>query len=327
MVSVTINNAVYICARRERVKRPAFTLVELLVVIAIIGILVSLLLPAIQAAREAARKSTCQNNIRQIGLGTSLYQDANKVYPSGRLGCDNSFCNADQTQRNKSPSAFVSILPFIEEKALYDLLTSSPNSISDVSSKWYTDPQKMPAAQRQISIFSCPTDGVKFSNVYKDSYNIPDMFATGYAFCMGSVGPTNNYNKHKYDNNGVFYYWSRTKMRRISDGITKTVFAGEVVDGDLPDSTNLWWYAAGSKDSLRNSGSPVNSYIGQGDIETYSTPPGGNGYNGAFASRHPGGAYFVFGDTHVQYIEETIDFPLYKELTDRASGIPFTLPN
>src|SRR5690349_15987696 len=109
-------------------KRNAFTLVELLVVIAIIGILVALLLPAIQAAREAARRAQCTNNLKQIGIALLNYESAKKDLPAGRHGCDLHLaspgvcgCSNDAVKEDGA-SAFVELLPFMEENALYDLV-------------------------------------------------------------------------------------------------------------------------------------------------------------------------------------------------------------
>src|SRR5215216_926371 len=119
-------------------QRRAFTLVELLVVIAIIGILVALLLPAVQAAREAARRAQCTNNLKQHGLALQSYHDTHGVFPSNRIGCWPSNCPAGPhtSWPNKGVdggSAFVLLLPFLEENSLFDLyephegLHSSPN--------------------------------------------------------------------------------------------------------------------------------------------------------------------------------------------------------
>jgi prepilin-type N-terminal cleavage/methylation domain-containing protein len=308
-----------------RFRRAGFTLVELLVVIAIIGILIAMLLPAIQAARESARKSTCQNNMRQIGLAMHMHLEAKKTFPNGRLGCDGSGCNSATTERNKSPSGFVELLPFVEETALYQLFTTTPK-IGWPSSTWNTLPEKQAAVQRIVSLFQCPSEDVKFSNVYKDTWNIPDMATGNYALSMGTIGPGDDFNKQKYSNTGVFYYWSRIKLRNISDGPTRTLFVGEVVEVDQPDSSNIWWFGNRSLDALRSTSSPLNSYIGQGNVQTYSPAPGGAGYNGAFASRHAGGASFTFGDARVQFLEENITLDIYKQLSHRNDGLPTEIP-
>src|SRR5688500_11603163 len=110
--------------RKHRVdRRRAFTLVELLVVIAIIGILVALLLPAVQAAREAARRMQCSNNLKQIALGMQNYHDTYKTFPPGRMGCDGSGpgnCTGGPDIIRAGTSGFVCLLPFVEQRQLYD---------------------------------------------------------------------------------------------------------------------------------------------------------------------------------------------------------------
>ena len=119
-----------------------FTLVELLVVIAIIGILVALLLPAIQSAREAARRSSCVNNEKQIGVALLNYEISHKKFPAGRHGCDASVdskvkgCEAKPSVEPSAMSGFVKILPYMEEQALYDLLTNKNLFIAPYTILW-----------------------------------------------------------------------------------------------------------------------------------------------------------------------------------------------
>ncbi len=119
-----------------------FTLVELLVVIAIIGILVALLLPAVQAAREAARRSSCVNNEKQFGVALLNYEITHKKFPAGRHGCDASVeltvkgCEQTPSVEPSAMSAFVKILPYMEEQALYDLLTNKNMFISPYTILW-----------------------------------------------------------------------------------------------------------------------------------------------------------------------------------------------
>ena len=133
-------------------RNTAFTLVELLVVIAIIGILVALLLPAVQMAREAARRTECSNNLRQIGLALVQYEAANECYPPGRMGCDGmnfDVCAGDKGFERPGTSGFVMLLPMLEQQNLYDELggfqkgavfpASGPADTSDgTTSGWLT---------------------------------------------------------------------------------------------------------------------------------------------------------------------------------------------
>ena len=126
-----------------RCMRRAFTLVELLVVVAIIGVLVALLLPAVQAAREAARRAQCQNNLRQIGIGLHLHHDIHQVFPMGGVEW-RPF--GGTTQRQLAWSAF--LLPHLEQQALYDQLDLT---------KAFDAPENETAAATILSVYLCPT--------------------------------------------------------------------------------------------------------------------------------------------------------------------------
>src|SRR5262245_19657362 len=141
----------------------AFTLVELLVVIAIIGVLVALLLPAVQSARESARRSQCSNNLKQLGLGVTQYADANKgAFPVGSYSC----CSGTWQ---------VAMLPFIEQKALYDQYKTfgqlnASGEIDTVNGR-YSSSQNTPVTKTLIKVYTCPSDnkveprsGITFHN-------------------------------------------------------------------------------------------------------------------------------------------------------------------
>src|SRR5215213_8362448 len=149
-----------------------FTLVELLVVIAIIGILVALLLPAIQAAREAARRSQCINNLKQFGIGLLNYHNSNNAFPKGWLvkgGADGYFANGN-----------TKILPYLEETSLH--------SIYDQKKAWYD--QSKEVATTVVPIFNCPSTGEPNPYEYLPLKSLIDnwTFATSdYAYCKGNT--------------------------------------------------------------------------------------------------------------------------------------------
>jgi prepilin-type N-terminal cleavage/methylation domain-containing protein len=291
-----------------------FTLVELLVVIAIIGVLIALLLPAIQAAREAGRRAQCQSNLRQIGIAFSNYESVHKRFPPGREGCDGS--GPSNCPRHWGASGFVMLLPFLEESTLADNIDPDL-PLWRADGDWRNSQRNQQVIQAQPAVFVCPSDP---ANKLVEFYGAP-MAVGHYALMMGSRGPLggNAFNTHKYDNNGMFYYFARFRIRDVIDGLSKTIFAGEVVAPDTGASSNVWTLGNRSLDSLRNAYNPPNTFPGQEFLQSFG---GTNGepYNGAFASRHPGGCHFVFGDTRVVFLNENIDLAVYQALATRRGG-------
>ena len=150
--------------------------------------------------------------------------------------------------------------------------------------------------------------------------------ATGsYAMMSGILGPTSfstvGADACEYFNDGVFYYKKVHKAKHILDGLSHTIFVGETFDGHTPEAINRWMTAARFEDALRSAENPPNTFPGEG---IYADDGNGNpiyGFkvNGAFASRHPGGTHFTFGDGHVIFMSENIDLATYWALSTRAS--------
>jgi prepilin-type N-terminal cleavage/methylation domain-containing protein len=329
--------------------RPGFTLVELLVVIAIIGVLVALLLPAVQAAREAARRSQCVNNMRQIGLALAEFEDPNKEFPAARLGCDavnaSTHDNVDCTSRKSSlghemafsgASALVLILPFLEQQALfnqlevdkYPLWSPTPNAAD-----WLPLSASMrEAIVKRPEMYACPSDSdmlalAEYKHAVPDRYNV----ATGsYAMVAGSMNtgatPVTNFDDParyslKYNNDGVFFYNRRIKIEEIGDGLSNTLFIGETIEGHTPLSSNIWTNGNRWNSAMRGTATPINFPPGEdGGGGILVDASGVNRTNGGFASRHAGGAVFAFGDVHVVFLTENIDVTAYGRLSSRASG-------
>jgi prepilin-type N-terminal cleavage/methylation domain-containing protein/prepilin-type processing-associated H-X9-DG protein len=302
------------------VRRRAFTLVELLVVIAIIGILIALLLPAIQAAREAARRNGCKNGIRQIQLGIINYEESNKRYPPGRTGCDG--INDGPCKGAASPgplrnggSGFVMILPFVEEKGLYESFNFKPNGIYAVGYTAWLDASNREAVKTRVSLYICPSDvGVG------ETHDPTGAYALGnYALNMGHKGPSTTHASKgvKWGNSGVFEYVNGIKRRQVSDGLSKTFFVGEAIDGHMKHNPNKWSTAGRYVDSMRVTENPLNTPPGEGIVDSYYGQD--QRENGAFSSRHIGGAMFAFGDGHVTFIEDTISMQTYRALSTKTA--------
>ncbi|EAQ80334.1 DUF1559 domain-containing protein [Blastopirellula marina] len=284
-------------------KKNAFTLVELLVVIAIIGVLIALLLPAVQQAREAARRMSCTNNIKQLVLALHNYESSFLVFPTGRVGCD----GACDPKSGPSTSGFVLMLPQIEQGALYDQFAPyGPGSAF---------PGNLPSTvlSQRPDAFVCP------SSIMPPSVTLSgkEWATSSYAFCSGHYGPDQGIGaKVKWDNSGLFIYRDSRKISDATDGLSNLFVIGEVVDGDKPTSSNRWAIGSRLLDSLRSTRNPVNTLPGMGEVHK----PYDHDLNAAFASRHPGGANFGFGDGSVKFIPETINLTVYRNLGRRDSG-------
>ena len=319
-----------------------FTLVELLVVIAIIGILVALLLPAIQAARAAARRIKCTNNLKQIVLAFHGYEAANGKFPPGKLGC-NSWSNLapvdpckdlDCTHRSRG-SGFLLILPMLEEQALYDLAQPLSNGgISPTGSGpcLGNTPDRKLVMQSRPDVMVCPDDTAKplFDDLPNFNVKWDTLWGTGsYCMMMGTLGPTAiqleptvpptvppyDWVALNYNNDGVFYFLRGHKIQEITDGLSKTIFLGEMIEGHLQISISRWTTAERFEDALRSAENPPNTFPGEGAIFS-----GYANVNGAFASYHVGGTHFAFGDASVTFMDENIDLETYWSMATRAGN-------
>ena len=213
--------------------RSGFTLVELLVVIAIIGTLVGLLLPAVQAARESARRSTCQNNLKQLGVALHNYHDAMRVFPRGNK-CTTSAL-PPQSASPGDPTATrepwtVAILPYAENVALYSKFDFNQAFSSNVSQSLQqttlsgTNPN--PAAQNTNNpLFNCPSDpGVPAAPLKNNYFGVMGgVTASG----QGAAWTSPNSNPYEIYNNGILFLNSARGIKNITDGTSKTFLVGE----------------------------------------------------------------------------------------------------
>jgi prepilin-type N-terminal cleavage/methylation domain-containing protein len=330
----------YSTVTRKRVaQRPVvhgFTLVELLVVIAIIGILVALLLPAVQAAREAARRMSCSNNLKQIGIAELNYESTYKRFPPARPGPDGSSsrevaavgrpagprATGGKGYERSGVSGFVLILPFMENQALYDQF-----GIKDTDGVWiasgFADGWRTPDKEKAIGtrppVVVCPSSQTMPTTELSNYQNWSVVPATGtYAFCGGHRG-INKFGVDaclvKHHNTGLHLYWTTVKMVKILDGTSKTFSVGEIVDGQTQSSSDMWTYTLRFADSYRVTEVALNTPPGV-DAAVAGDNPGS--YNGAFASNHPGGAQFLYADDHVDFLSEDIDLDTYQNFSTIA---------
>ena len=287
--------------------RAGFTLIELLVVIAIIAVLVSLLLPAVQAAREAARRVQCVNNLMQIGVALQNYEGAFETLPPGVVG-EGKGPVLDEA-KGYGFGWMTRLLPYMERKNVYNHFNHNVGLYEQANFTTRTN---------LIQGFLCPSD----SAANRRDENRVAM--TNYAGVHHDVeAPI------AADNRGVLFLNSAIAYEDISDGTSQTLFVGE----KLNDGLGLGW-ASGTRASLRNTGSPLNerpdrrpwgfsNELGLGedvDEEPAEADTKDLRRVGGFESRHSGGANFVFGDGSVRFVKDTINMAVYKLLGNRADG-------
>jgi prepilin-type N-terminal cleavage/methylation domain-containing protein/prepilin-type processing-associated H-X9-DG protein len=327
--------------------RKAFTLVELLVVIAIIGILVALLLPAIQSAREAARRAQCVNNLKNLALGLHTHHDSLKVFPPG---LDFPTVTTGSIWQTPVWGWSYHLLPYIEENTVHDLTSAQPTGVAGRNGprtlqQLFTDAGANPGypalatLQRRIEIFRCPSDETpdllpaKISTSYsgtaaefrtfgpKNPNSLPDWEPATSNY-VGSRGffyerNCNPATRVGCDNTGVFYADSKVGVKHITDGTSHTFLLGERNEWGCA-GTWVGGVAPPDVDLKRGYFQLAVTYY---DLN-FPDPPHGTGVSGwfrpseaSFSSSHPGGANFAMADASVRFVPDNID-------SDNASTAP-----
>ncbi|HEX5472961.1 MAG TPA: DUF1559 domain-containing protein [Lacipirellulaceae bacterium] len=301
--------------------RPAFTLVELLLVIAIIGTLVALLMPAIQAARESARRASCMNNLKQIGVAITDYELTHKVFPPGAV-----WGRWDPPNKVRfQGSMLMYILPYMEEEAIFDAFDFKQLN---------TDGQTLPGTgtpigSTAVTSFICPSD-----DLYHGTYGGRGIF--NYA---ASNGPTQLYDNpecscaNPYDPTlqmapidnpqnyaGPFTRLGvRTKASQITDGLSNTIFVGEVRVG-CSEHPQAGWAWTKDGNGYYSTLIPINFDTCNVNAPDPCNRPCSWNTSVGFKSAHPGGAQFLFGDGSVHFLHESIDMKSYQYLGAKADG-------
>lgn len=298
-------------AHRRPSRSRAFTLIELLVVIAIIAILIALLLPAVQQAREAARRTQCRNNQKQIGLALHNYHDIYNTLPPGVV----------HKVGNQNVAALGSygwgtfLLPQLEQANMFNAMQTNGVDLDQLLRNT-ANPDAQNLAKKTMPFYRCPSDTApdlnskrEWDTPYSSFFgNQPVYLATAnYVGVSGSRWSTpENWIVNSQDPYGVFWGDSSVKFRDISDGLSNTFVVGER-DWQLGWAAN--WVGQRNYTGTGIWGSRQNLAILNVKINDPVLQPNGNpAVSRGFSSRHSGGANFLFADGRVQFISENIDF-------------------
>jgi prepilin-type N-terminal cleavage/methylation domain-containing protein len=294
-----------------------FTLVELLVVIAIIGVLVALLLPAVQAAREAARRMQCGNNLKQIALAMHNYHDANKTLPAGYISTkrntsNSTWCvteNPIQDRYGRAPWS-VLILPMIEQGTMHEQLDLNLN-FADASGRPDEIDKMVP-----MNVYRCPSVPENTTAEYPDLIGHYSAIQGGgpdaEKLCVGNVdGP------RRFYNNGLIYANSRIRFKQIPDGLSKTLLVSEVAE------STFWWAS-----SARHTGNGSNGRGIPYRLVAFVNQPNTESLNrwekvtSTLHSAHSGGFQAALADGSVHFFSDEIDLDLGRSLAKRADDKP-----
>ncbi|MDP1796855.1 MAG: DUF1559 domain-containing protein [Planctomycetaceae bacterium] len=310
-----------------RRRREGFTLIELLVVIAIIAILIALLLPAVQQAREAARRTQCRNNLKQIGLALHNYHDANSALPAGSIVLPNAAGTRDYGH------GWVwhgSILPYIDQAPLYNAI-QGPDGMGNELGDQNTGKTQV-IRPLTLSVFWCPSQPDVRKGTQKNGYqpsnyngNMGTRIGNGNDDCYNGTSLTTPLHNRTnvwgcMNGNGIFYISSKIQFRDVTDGLSNTIFVSEVPDsggdlmGEFSAGCDRRAIFSGGADS--NPPTEMSEYL----IAAESNDPINGGAEEAAGSWHVGGAHFLMGDGSVRFLSENIHMATYQGVSTRAGG-------
>ncbi|MEX2175807.1 MAG: DUF1559 domain-containing protein [Pirellulaceae bacterium] len=317
---------------RRRAKKAGFSLVELVVVIGIIAILIALLLPAVQAARESSRNAACQNHLRQIGLALAAHETAHRQFPTGGWGFQWVGDPDRGSGASQSGGWLFSLLPYLEAAPTHDLGQASS---ADEKAEALGAMLQVP-----VRVLVCPSRRGTELRPFLGQYPLHNAakpalaFKNDYAGCGGDkqlvngTGPAEDspaalaaYPWPRHEASGVFFARSQVRPADVKDGLSNTYFAGEK------------YVRAREASSVqdRDFGDDQAAYIGDDwDVRRWTAEmprrDGAANAPGAFGSRHPSSWNALFGDGGVRGMAYTIDPQVHRSLGNRADGGPSSIP-
>jgi len=295
---------------RTRSNRTGFTLIELLVVIAIIGVLVALLLPAVQQAREAARRSQCRNNLKQVGLALANYEGSHRVYPPGYVSqrpanpASATWCQTNGGSSGQFAPWTILILPYLEQQDVHKKMNflvpfqDTSNQMAAPNDQWV---KRMPA-------FQCPSDPEAGRNPPFSCYF--GVSGGGSTYDCTSTG-CSAAGERSFYLSGILYAGSSTRPSDIKDGLSNVFMVGETRYSDAA------WGASAKQDScayaknLAGAQEQINLYPNRGYQQTRG-----------FSSYHTGGCFFSLADGSAQFVNQSIDLSVYRQLGRRSDKLP-----
>ena len=319
----------------SRNPRRGFTLIELLVVIAIIAVLVALLLPGVQQAREAARRAQCRNNLKQLGLAILNYESATNVFPPAGIGYG--WCNTSPTNigtpRVHNLNGLTLLLSYVDQDPLasqfdysvgaYDLkagcccgLVGNPTATVAGTPAIHTDLVNL--AQ---SAFRCPSDAGNPNQGIGGCYGTltgSGGAKTNYDFITSRNDfSCNNWSVSAGDQRRMFGENSSTRAASVTDGLSNTLMVGETTFDVLNGRTSSWGYRGWVMTGVDVEATGINMWFLSA---TFPTTPGKLGSWGRAGSSHTAGAHFTLGDGSVKFLSENMNLTLLTNLAKMSDG-------